>query len=75
MIVRNGNLQCLECDECGEQVEIRRSLLRDQHAMLELLETTAKEHEPCEEFKGDPERAALERKYRASMKEEMRLSK
>lgn len=64
MIVHVRELQCLECDQCGEQVEVRRGLLRDQHGMLLLLEAVRREHEPCEEFAVDPARAKAERELR-----------
>lgn len=71
MIVHVRELQCLECDKCGERVELRRKLLRDQHAMLELLEATRKEHEPCDVFAGDPARAKAERDLRRQIAAEL----
>lgn len=69
MIVSNLKLQCLECDQCGEQVEIKRKVLRDPEQMLNMLEDMRDLHRDCKRPETDRERA--ERVYREGMKREL----
>lgn len=71
MIVRNQPLQCLECDVCGDVVEIRRETVGNPESMLMLTEALEDEHRPCMEFPDDPERARREREFRAQVKAEL----
>lgn len=73
-MIRNWDLQCLECPDCGEQIPIKRKLLRDQDAMLELVDEQRYVHKRCKELAGDPARAKLEREYRVRMRCEVRRS-
>lgn len=74
MIVSNLKLQCLECDRCGEQVEIKRKVLRDPEQMLNMLEDMRDKHQDCAPLETSPvetDRERAERIYREGMKTEM----
>lgn len=59
----------MECDQCDAQVEIKRKVLRDPDAMLNMLEELTELHQDCKRPETDRERA--ERIYREGMKAEM----
>jgi hypothetical protein len=71
MIVQNRQLQCMECDQCRAQVEIRRSVLRDPEQMLNLIEELTEQHKNCVRPVVESDRERAERIYRAGMKAEM----
>ena len=71
MILIDLQLQVIVCDVCREELEIKRSLLRDQHALLELKDETKKDHRECAQFPHDVERAIRERGYRKRLQREM----
>lgn len=76
MITHNRTLQCMECDQCGDQVEIRRCVLLDPEQMLNLLEDLTEEHKNCLPPVVETDRERAERVYREGMKAEMeRLAK
>ena len=64
MILIDLQLQVIVCDVCREELEIKRSLLRNQHALLELKDETRKDHRECAQFPHDVERATRERDFR-----------
>lgn len=72
MIVRVEMLQCLECDICGDVVEVRRETAENPETMLMMIEALEDEHRPCVEFPDDPERAQREREFRAQIKAELK---
>lgn len=72
MIVKHERLQYLECDICGETIEVKRKTLANPETVLIMIEQLTEDHKPCEEFKTDPERARIERGYKVRMRCEMR---
>jgi hypothetical protein len=71
VIVHVRELQCLECSDCGERVEIRRCVLRDPEQMLNLVEDLEEQHKDCVRPAMESERERAERIYRTGMKAEM----
>ena len=72
MIVTNYELQTIACTVCREVVEIRRSMLmNDQHALLEKVDEIKHDHRECSADPDNPERAALNRKFRKNIEREM----
>jgi hypothetical protein len=75
MIVKNERDQSLQCDLCGELTEMCRRTMNNPELKLILMERLRVEHEPCEEFAGDPDRARIERVYKLRMAVELRKLK
>lgn len=71
MILIDLHLQVIVCTICREELELKRSLLRDQHALLELKDATKKDHRECAQYPHDLERAARERSFRKRVQREI----
>jgi len=57
----------LVCTCCGESKEISLEDWKNPIAMRRLRREMDQEHEPCQAFEGNPERARAERIYREGM--------
>ena len=71
MIIVDLALQVIVCTVCHEPKEIPRSLLRDQHSLLELEEATKRDHRECAASPNDVAKAMRDRAYRKRMEREL----
>lgn len=69
MIVVNFDLQCVGCDICDDQTELKERVICDPAEMMLIREQLAEEHRTCQEYAHNPRQAkALRRMKRAARK-------
>lgn len=71
LIVTDLHLQAMHCDVCKAVYEIPRRLMRDQHALLEMVEELKADHRECAENPGNPRLAAAGRMFRKRLELEL----
>lgn len=64
--------QAMTCRVCGEQSEIPRKLLRDQHKLMILVDEVSLDHRECAENPTNPDLARLSREFRKRVEREQR---
>jgi hypothetical protein len=71
MIMHRPVTRSLVCTGCGEVTEVKPEDWQNPIAMRRLRREMEAEHEPCQAFEGNPERARAERIYREGMRREL----
>ena len=59
--------QVMTCRVCRDEKAIPRPLLRDQHALLELVDEVAADHRECAAHPADPAKARRNRTWRKGL--------
>jgi hypothetical protein len=70
MIMHRTIERTLVCTCCGEVLKVKLQDWNNPIAMRRLRREMDKEHEPCLEFEGNPERARAERIFQEGLKRE-----
>lgn len=71
ILVRDQELQVLQCMSCGEIKHFSRGLAANPERMALLAEAVSDDHAECRQWLGDPVRAARQRRVKVAMRREL----